>query len=136
MILDSSALVAIVRREPGHDAVLDCLASASTAGVGAPTLVEAGIVLRARMGVLGRTLLARVVQDAELVIVPFSGAHWTVAVDAFDRFGKGRHPASLNFGDCLAYATARVAGQPLLRVGDDFDRTDLALVPVDAPGDA
>jgi ribonuclease VapC len=134
VILDSSALVAIIRREPGHDALLACLASGSAAGVGAPTLAETGIVLTARIGVLGRTLLARLVQDAELVIVPFSGAHWTVAVDAFDRFGKGRHPAALNFGDCLTYATARLAGQPLLCVGNDFARTDLELVPVGTPG--
>jgi ribonuclease VapC len=133
LILDSSALVAIVRREPGHDALLDRLAEASTAGVGAPTLVETGIVLSARMGVLGRTLLARVVQDAALVIVPFSEQHWTVAVDAFTRFGKGRHPAALNFGDCLTYATARLAGQPLLCIGGDFARTDLELVPTGTP---
>jgi ribonuclease VapC len=116
--------------------LLDCLAGASTAGVGAPTLVEAGIVLSARMGVLGRTLLARIVQDAELAIVPFSGAHWTVAVDAFDRFGKGRRAAGLNFGDCLTYATARLAGQPLLCVGDDFAHTDLELVARRPPRDA
>ncbi|HEY5198283.1 MAG TPA: type II toxin-antitoxin system VapC family toxin [Solirubrobacteraceae bacterium] len=135
MILDSSALVAIIRREPGHGVLLDALAGTSAAGVGAPTLVEAGIVLSARMGVVGRTLLARVVHDAGLTIVPFSAPHWSVAVDAFGRFGKGRHAAALNFGDCLTYATARIAGQPLLCLGDDFAKTDLELVPIDLPGD-
>jgi ribonuclease VapC len=133
LILDSSALVAIIRREPGHSAVLDRLAGTRVAGVGAPTLVETGIVLSARLGVLGRTLLARIVQDAELTVVPFSAQHWTVAVDAFDRFGKGRHTAALNFGDCLTYATARLARQPLLCIGNDFARTDLELVPLSPP---
>jgi ribonuclease VapC len=133
LILDSSALVAIIRREPGHDALLDCLGVASTAGVGAPTLVETGIVLSARMGIIGRTLLARVVHDADLAIMPFSDRHWTVAVDAFDRFGKGRHAAALNFGDCLTYATARLADQPLLCIGNDFVLTDLEIVPTGAP---
>ncbi len=58
-------------------------------------------------------------------IVPFEAAHARAAREAFDRFGRGRHPAALNFGDCLTYATARVAGMPLLFVGDDFARTDL-----------
>jgi ribonuclease VapC len=57
--------------------------------------------------------------------VPFGEGHWPVAVDAFIRFGKGRHPASLNFGDCLTYAVARLADQPLICVGDDFAKTDL-----------
>jgi ribonuclease VapC len=133
LILDSSALVAIIRREPGHDALVDCLADAPAAGVGAPTLVESGIVLSARMGLIGRTLLARLVQDAGLTVVPCSAQHWTVGVDAFVRFGKGRHSAALNFGDCLTYATARLAGQPLLCLGDDFARTDLELVSFGEP---
>jgi len=130
LILDSSALVAIIRREVGHDCLVESLAGASAAGVGAPTLAETGIVLTARMGVVGRTLLARLVADAGLTVVSFTAQHWTVAVDAFDRFGKGRHPAALNFGDCLTYATARLAGQPLLCVGADFTLTDLELVEV------
>jgi len=131
LILDSSALVAIIRREAGHDSLLERLGEAAAVGVGAPTLAETGIVLTARMGVLGRTLLARLVADAAIAVVPFTEQHWTVAVEAFARFGKGRHPAALNFGDCLTYATARLAGQPLLCVGDDFARTDLELVGVD-----
>ena len=60
-------------------------------------------------------------------MVPFGEAHWHVAIEAYGRFGKGRHAAGLNFGDCLACATARVAGQPLLCVGDDFSKSDLTL---------
>jgi ribonuclease VapC len=61
-----------------------------------------------------------------LSIIPFSEEHWRAAVDPYTRFGKGRHAAGLNFGDCLTYAVARLAGQPLLFVGDDFSKTDLS----------
>jgi ribonuclease VapC len=127
VILDSSAIVAILLREPGHESLLERLAEAQQAGVGAPTLAGAGIVLSARLGVTGKTLLARFVQESGLVIVPFGDEHWRAAIDAFLRFGKGRHPAGLNFGDCLAYAAASLAGQPLLCRGDDFAQTDIEL---------
>ena len=98
------------------------------AGIGTPTLAETGIVLAARLGSAGRTLLGRFLEEAQLVPVPFSERHWGVAVDAFLRFGKSRHPAALNFGGCMTYATADLAGEPLLCLGEDFARTDLALV--------
>jgi ribonuclease VapC len=60
-------------------------------------------------------------------VIPFGEDHWQEALTAFDRFGKGRHPADLNYGDCLTFATARVARQPLLAVGNDFPLTDLNL---------
>jgi ribonuclease VapC len=86
------------------------------------------MVLVGRLGIVGKTLLARFVQETDLTVVPVGPEHWTVAVDAFARYGKGRHPAALNFGDCLTYAVARVAEEPLLCIGDDFPRTDLELV--------
>lgn len=128
MIVHSSAIVAILLREPGYEELLVALADAEQPGVGAPTLVETGIVLVARVGVAGKTLLARFVQESGMRVVPFGQDHWTLAVDAYNRFGKGRHPAALNFGDCLTYATARLAGQPLLCLGADFAKTDLTLV--------
>jgi ribonuclease VapC len=85
-------------------------------------------VLAARLGIAGTTMLARFCQEADLAVVPFGAEHWPVAADAYIRYGKGRHPAALNFGDCLTYAVCRLAGQPLLCLGDDFSRTDLALV--------
>ena len=124
MIVDSSALVAIVLREPGWEALVDKL-SAGPAGAGAPTLAEAGAVLTAKLGPRGRSLLARVVQEARIAVVPFTDEHWPIAIDAYARFGKGRHAAALNFGDCLTYAVASLASQPLLYVGEDFARTDL-----------
>ena len=80
------------------------------------------------MGVAGQTLLVRLLEEADVDIVPFGEEHWPAAVEAFRRYGKGRHPAGLNFGDCLTYATASLAGEPLLAVGDDFAQTDLELV--------
>jgi len=127
VILDSSALLAILLEERGYEALLTKLASIPTAGVGAPTLTETGIVLTARLGSRARQVLALFVQEAKLVIVPFGDQHWRAAVEAYDRYGKGRRAAGLNFGDCMAYATARLARQPLLCTGNDFARTDLEL---------
>jgi ribonuclease VapC len=128
VILDTSAVVSILLREHGHESLLEHLAPHRAPGIGAPTLCEAGAVLTTRLGVQARTLLARFVEEAGIVVIPFGDEHWPIAVDAFRRFGKGRHEARLNFGDCLTYATARLADEPLLALGDDFAKTDLELV--------
>lgn len=127
MIVDSSALIAVLLDEPGSDRLLQKLAAATTAGIGAPTLAETGIVLTGRAGVEGKRSLAVFVQESDLAVVPFGQDHWRAAVDAFRRYGKGRHPAGLNMGDCLTYATAKLARQPLLCTGTDFAKTDLEL---------
>lgn len=85
-------------------------------------------MLVARLGVAGKTLLARFLDEAGADVVPLTSDHWPIAVDAFLRYGKGRHRAALNFGDCLTYAVARHAGLALLSLGNDFQQTDLALV--------
>lgn len=128
MILDSSAIVAVLLKEPGHEGLLDHLAENPEPGVGAATLVETGIVLSSRMGASGETLLSRFVQAQRIAVIALSEEHWPVAVQSFLAFGKGRHPAALNFGDCLTYAVARLSGEPLLCVGEDFAKTDLELV--------
>lgn len=128
MIVDSSAVIAVLLRQTGHEALLDRLEIAQSAGIGTPTLVETGIVLGARLGIAGKSLLARFIDEAGVTVVPFTADHWPIAVDAYIRYGKGRHPAALNFGDCLTYAVCRQADEPLLCVGDDFPRTDLDLV--------
>jgi ribonuclease VapC len=127
VILDTSAVIAIIRREPGFEELVRSIAAAPVIGIGAPTLAEAAIVLTARFGADARGLLATLLRDFEIDVVPFGEAHWQEALTAFERFGKGRHPAALNFGDCLSYAAAQVSKQPLLAIGDDFPRTDLAL---------
>jgi len=125
VILDSSAVIAIVLREVGWEGLVDKLASEPTCAIGAPTLVETGLVLTAKIGPRAHVTLSRFLQEAGVTIIPFADDHWRVAVDAYVRFGKGRHPAGLNFGDCLTYAVARLADRPLLFVGTDFRKTDL-----------
>lgn len=84
------------------------------------------MVLSSRLGEDSRRLLDDFLQEMDVEVIPFTAQHYEVAVDAFERFGKGRHPAALNFGDCLTYAVARLSGLPLLYTGEDFARTDLA----------
>lgn len=109
------------------------MAGAGWLGVGAPTLAETGIVLAARLGAEARPTLAMLVEELGLSVVPFEAIHAREARQAFLRYGRGCHPARLNFGDCLTYAVAKVAGQRLLFVGSDFAQTDLepALTGVD-----
>lgn len=127
MILDTSAILAILFDEPEQDEFLHKIGAADQVGVGAPTLVETGIVLCGAHGETGLTQLSGFTERANAVVVSFETAHWRTAVQAWLRYGKGRHPAALNYGDCLTYATARVADQPLLCKGDGFVQTDLAL---------
>lgn len=127
MILDTSAIVALLLREPGFERVERALNTAARVGIGTPTLVETGLVLEVRLLDHAAGLLVGFLRAFEVAEIPFDAACWPVAVEAFRRFGKGRHPAGLNLGDCFSYATARVMGQPLLCVGDDFPRTDLEL---------
>jgi ribonuclease VapC len=125
MIIDSSALIALIFKEPGHELILNRITEAEYLGIGTPTLAETGIVLTARMGQPSKSLLTGILQELGINEIPFSQVHWREAVEAYQRFGRGRHPAKLNFGDCLSYATALLAGQPLLFVGNDFNQTDI-----------
>jgi len=83
--------------------------------------------MTARLGKPGLRHVDMLVRELAITIVPFGEAEWQAAVTAFQRFGRGRHKAALNFGDCLAYATASVSGDTLLFVGDDFSKTDITL---------
>ncbi len=126
MVLDSSAIVAIHLKEPGHDRLIDAIETAEIAVVGAPTLLEAAMVLSTRLGHDARPLLSAFVRRLEAEVVAFNEEHLDAATTAFLRFGRGRHSAGLNFGDCMSYAVAAVAGMPLLFTGEDFARTDIA----------
>ena len=125
MIVDSSALLAIFFDEPERDDFIGKIGAAEVVGVGAPTLAETGIVIAARLGEAGLRLLTELADQAQVVVIPFDQPHWHAAADAWLRFGRGRHEAALNLGDCLAYATARIADRPLLFKGDDFTKTDV-----------
>jgi len=125
VILDSSALVAIVMAEPGADALLHKIRNATVRGIGAPTLLEASIVLAARLRGDPSVLLFELLRELDVEIVSFTREHSEIALSAFLNFGKGRHHAALNFGDCLAYAAASAAKEALLFVGADFSKTDI-----------
>ena len=128
MIVDASALVAIAVGEPAAGALVTVLATAPAPAIGAPTAVEAAIVLENRFPGKGEAILRRLLAQFGIQVLPFPDSLWPLAHSAYARFGRGRHPANLNFGDCLCYAVARAADEPLLCVGDDFPHTDLRLV--------
>lgn len=127
MILDTSAIVTLFLKEPGYEGVGEKIAQAQVIGIGAPTLVETSIVLSARLSRDMRGSIARFIEENQIITIPFTDGHYGIAVSAWLKFGKGRHPAALNFGDCLAYATAKSADMPLLCFGGDFPQTDLTL---------
>jgi ribonuclease VapC len=125
VVLDTSALVAILQAEPEADALLTSLEEADLRLVSAATVVEAGIVLQARFGDHGERELDLFLLRAEVEVVPVSSDHAELARQAFRRFGKARHPAGLNFGDCFSYALAVSLDARLLFTGGDFTRTDV-----------
>lgn len=126
MTLDSSALLAILLSESSALDLVDQILEADLVRVGTPTLVETAIVLASRRGKPSIAEVTRLVEELGAAVTPFGVAQWEAAASAYERFGRGRHAAGLNFGDCLAYATAATAGDSLLFVGNDFVKTDIA----------
>jgi len=124
-VVDSSALLAIILGEDDAVSFAERLAEPGRKVISAATLFEAAIAAERRGGLEARDRLDRLITRLEPEVAPFDSAHLGWARDAFRRFGKGRHPAALNLGDCMAYATARHAVLPLLFKGDDFSRTDI-----------
>jgi ribonuclease VapC len=125
MVLDTSAILAILLQEPDEPRLKRRILASSRLKIGAPTLLEASMVIGSRQGPSGPQKVERFLRDLQVEVVPFTAEHAAAAHDAFLRYGKGRHPAALNFGDCMAYAVAKVGGMPLLFVGNDFAQTDL-----------
>lgn len=127
LVVDTSALTAILLGEPEALDLLKVLVGASQVGICAPNRNEFLVVMQARLGDLGVELARSFLLAQRVLTVPLDEALADSAFDAYRRFGKGRHPAGLNFGDCLAYALARREQVPLLFKGDDFSRTDVLL---------
>ena len=136
MTIDSSALVAILFAESGYLDLIDRILAADNVRVSAPTLVETSLVLAGRRrraqenvdrsrAVPASGEVEALVKELQVTVVPFAEPEWRAAVAAIQRYGRGHHRASLNFGDCLVYAAAAVAGDSLLFVGDDFRATDI-----------
>src|ERR1019366_5429730 len=114
MVLDISAIVAIHLKEAGFERLIGLIDIGEIVVVGVPTLLESAMVLTARLGQDARPLLLAFLRRVDAEVVAFNEEHLDAAVTAFLRFGRGRHPAGLNFGDCMSYAVASVAGLPLL----------------------
>jgi ribonuclease VapC len=128
MVIDSSALLAVLFNEPEAERIARSIASDPRRLASAFTMFETAIVAEARKGEPGGRELDLLVHKIGLESIPLTGSHAEVARDAWRRFGKGKHPANLNIGDCCSYALSRIAGEPLLFKGDDFARTDVSAV--------
>jgi ribonuclease VapC len=126
MILDTSALIALIEGEPEAEMFLDLIAHSSQVSISAATYVEASIVIDARGNPVLSRSLDTLLDDLAVTIAPVTSEQARVARQAYRDFGKGRqHPAQLNFGDCFSYALASTAGQALLFKGQDFSHTDV-----------
>jgi ribonuclease VapC len=130
MVIDTSAVVAILFDEPDRSAITAAIELADARRMSAATFVEVSIVVEARYGPAGRQELDLLLEHADVEVVPVDAGQARAARQAWSRFGKGRHPAALNLGDCFSYALAATEAQPLLCKGDDFRRTDIAIVPL------
>lgn len=128
MVIDTSALIAILLGEQSSRHLIAALEHATTRRISAASVVEASLVLLARHGEAGDVQLDRLIQKLDADIVPVDTEQVTAARDAALRFGRGRHSAGLNFGDCFSYALAIVYAEPLLFVGEDFTKTDVEQV--------
>ena len=126
MIVDTSAIVAILRKEPEAPAFGAALAEEPRVAISAATLVELCVVAESRAGAAVRAEVERLMADAAVEVAPFTAGQAALACEGWRRFGKGRHPAGLDLGDCFSYACAKANNARLLYKGDDFAHTDLA----------
>jgi ribonuclease VapC len=129
MIIDTSTLVGLLDQEAEAERLARAIAAAPERMLSAANLVETGIVMQVRRGDEAARDLDLLLAKLKIDIIPVSAKQADIARKAFQRFGRGRHPARLNFGDCFAYALAKDSSRPLLFVGKDFSQTDIAVVP-------
>ena len=127
MIIDTSAFVAILQDEPDRRSFTEAIEAAGVRRTSAATFLETSMILESRHGADGIRALDRLLESADIEVIAVDIAQARIARQAFADFGKGRHRAGLNYGDCFAYALARHLGEPLLCKGRDFERTDLTL---------
>lgn len=132
MVVDSSAVVAIMTGAPEGERLKAALDRSRRSLISGGTAVELGIVLEGRGGLGATGMSERFLRDSRVQLVPVAEEHVDRALEGWRRFGKGRHPAQLNFGDCFTYALAATTGLPVLCVGNGFARTDVAVVDLDA----
>jgi ribonuclease VapC len=125
MVIDTSALAAIFFGEPEREKFIEAITAAETRLISAASVLETGIVLESRQGEAAGREFDLFVVRVKLEIVPVDAEQTDLARSAWRKYGKGRHSAGLNFGDCFAYALAKVSGEPLLAKGTDFTLTDV-----------
>ena len=128
MVVDTSAVSAILFGEAEGPVFMQALAGPGRKLMSAFTRLEVSIVVEARKGDAGARALDELLTASGIDTVPFDRGQAELALDAWRRYGKGRHPAGLNLGDCAAYALARFIGEPLLYKGEDFEKTDVGRV--------
>jgi len=128
LVVDTSAAVAVILAEPGSEELAGRLEDALVRLMSAATRVELGIVIEARLWPAGQDVIERFLRDAKVDVVPVDADLADRAMSGWRRYGKGRHPAGLNWGDCFTYALADRTGHPVLCTGDDFAATDIAVV--------
>jgi ribonuclease VapC len=127
MVIDTSALAAILFNEPERQRYLEAIVANSRRLVSAATMLETGIVVESRQGEAAGREFDLFAVRAGLQVVPFDAEQSELARSAWRKYGKGQHPAGLNFGDCFAYALAKSTGEPLLAKGNEFGKTDIQL---------
>ncbi|PYX90677.1 MAG: PIN domain nuclease [Acidobacteria bacterium] len=125
MVIDTSALVALFLNEPEREEFLELILKSEKRLLSAAAMVETGIVLEARRNEVAARELDLFLHEAEIEIISVDRTQAEQARVAFRKYGKGRHPAALNFGDCFTYALAIVSGEPVLAKGDEFQRANL-----------
>jgi ribonuclease VapC len=125
MVIDTSAVAAILLDEPDMARFAEAIATAERRLISTATVLELTMVIEARLGEKGVEDIDTFLDEAAITLVPFDATQLAKARDAWRRFGKGRHPAKLNFGDCIAYALSKTSGLPLLFKGEDFVHTDV-----------
>ena len=129
LVVDTSAAVAVLTREAGWEGLVSAMDRATQRLMSAATFVELGIVLESRVGTMAGGIADRFVRDAGIEVISVDLAQARDAVDAWRRFGKGRHRAGLNYGDCFTYALATAHNLPVLCVGMDFPQSDVETLP-------
>ena len=130
MVIDASAILAILQREPERRSFVEAIESADSTRMSVASFVECSIVIESRYGSEGLRDLDRFISRSGIELIPVDQEQGQLARSAFSRFGKGRHRAGLNYGDCFSYAAAISSGEPLLCKGDDFNHTDVPILEI------
>lgn len=127
MVIDTSALVAVLFGEPEAESIAEAIEQDSVRLISTASVLETSLVVESELGEAGGRELDLLLLKATIEAIPFNAEQLAIAREAWRRYGKGRHPAGLNYGDCFSYALSQATGEPLLFKGRDFSQTDVAM---------